>query len=482
MRFLLRPWLVVAVWVSLILASLSWNLYQAYSAREDLALRTARSFFEQVVLTRRWNARHGGVYVPVTEQTQPNPYLEIERRDIRVSDSLTLTAVNPAFMTRQLADIADETNGVHFHITSLHPIRPENRPEPWERSALTQFEQGKHEVGQFFQVGDRVLYRYMAPLMTEKACLQCHEEQGYRLGDVRGGISITLPNVANLPTASLVLSHVAIGFIGGWLILFSTHRLERAHRRLKQQAVLDTLTSIPNRRYFIEHLVDEFRRSRRQRLPLSLILCDIDSFKSYNDTFGHQAGDYCLQTVAHTLRDALKRGGDFCARYGGEEFVLVLPNTPLAEAVKMAEGMRERIAGLGMRHPGANRGVVTVSMGVAADDPGNPDHEILIKQADEALYRAKELGRNRVEAHPVSSCSSRRLLGGRSGLEETAAVDQQDPDSGDRQAQQVGQDQGIAECRPRHEHGHRRAEIEQARDPRRLLPREQAPHRPVGTE
>jgi len=406
MRFLLRPWLVLAIWVSLILASLSWNLYQAYSARADLALRSARSFFEQVVLTRRWNARHGGVYVPVTEHTQPNPYLKTDNRDIRVSDALTLTAVNPAFMTRQLAEIADEKSGVHFHITSLNPIRPENRPESWERVALAQFEQGKRESGQFVRISDSLLYRYMAPLITEKPCLQCHEEQGYKLGDIRGGISVTLPNVARVPTVSLILSHVVIGLIGGWLILFSTHRLEQTHRRLKQQAVLDTLTSIPNRRYFIEHLVDEFRRSRRERLPLSLILCDIDNFKSYNDTFGHQAGDRCLQTVAHALSDGLKRGGDFCARYGGEEFVLVLPNTRLADAVKMAEGMREAIAGLSMHHPAATQGVVTVSMGVAADDPSNPDHEMLIKRADEALYRAKELGRNRVETHNATFARS----------------------------------------------------------------------------
>jgi diguanylate cyclase (GGDEF)-like protein len=295
---------------------------------------------------------------------------------------------------------------VHFHITSLNPIRPENRPEPWERLALAEFEQGTKEVGEFFRAEETLHYRYMAPLMTEEPCLKCHEEQGYKLGDVRGGISVTLPDVVQVPAVTLVLSHLAIGLIGGWLILFSTHRLEQTHRRLKQQAIFDTLTSIPNRRYFIEHLVDEFRRSRRQRQPLSLILCDIDNFKSYNDSFGHQAGDRCLQTVAHALSDALKRGGDFCARYGGEEFVIVLPNTPLADALKLAEGMRETIAGLGMRHPRAAQGVVTISMGVAADDPSNPDHEMLIKRADEALYRAKELGRNRVELHAGGSSAA----------------------------------------------------------------------------
>ncbi|MBK1649409.1 diguanylate cyclase [Rhabdochromatium marinum] len=396
-RLLLKPWLLLTVWLALVLGSLGWNLHQAYSARAEMAMRTAQSFFDQVVLARRWNAQHGGVYVPVTEQTQPNPYLKVPDRDIRVSDELTLTKINPAFMTRQLGEIAAATNGVHFHITSLKPIRPDNRPELWERQALQRFEQGAQEVGEFVGSRDHPMYRYMAPLITEQPCLDCHEQDGYRLGDVRGGISVTLPRVATVPLVSLLVSHLVIGLVGAWLILLSTRLMQRSHNRLRQQAVLDTLTSIPNRRFFIENLVDEFRRGRRQRTPLSLIICDIDNFKSYNDTFGHPAGDRCLQAVAQTLSDGLKRGGDFCARYGGEEFVVVLPDTPLANAAQVAEDLREAVAGLGMRHPGSDFDCVTISMGVATDDPCYPDHEALIRQADEALYQAKALGRNRVE-------------------------------------------------------------------------------------
>lgn len=402
-NLLLKPWLAMVVWSVLLLGSLGWNLHQAQAARTELALRSARAFFEQVVLTRRWNARHGGVYVRVTAQTQPNPYLDIPKREIHVSEDLTLTVVNPAFMTRQLADIAQETSGVQFHITSLKPIRPENRPEPWERQALERFEQGAAEVSEFVTAGQHRSYRYMAPLITEQPCLDCHAEQGYKLGEVRGGISVKLPDVPALPWMSLLASHAIIGLVGGALILLSTRLVRESHNRLRQQAVLDTLTSIPNRRYFIERLVEEFRRGRRQSLPLSLVICDIDNFKSYNDTFGHPAGDRCLRTVAQTLKDGLKRGGDFCARYGGEEFVVVLPDTALSNAVQVAESMREAIAGLGMHHPGAPSGMVTISMGVATDDPSNPDHEALIQQADEALYRAKQLGRNRVETHHRST-------------------------------------------------------------------------------
>lgn len=403
MKLLLKPWLALAMWTALVGGSFGWNLYQAQNARADLARKTARAFFDQIVLTRRWNARHQGVYVRASESTPPNPYLKVPNRDLRISDDLLLTVVNPAYMTRQLAEIASETSGVQFHITSLEPIRPENRADPWERQALTHFEHGAQEIGEFVLVGQQPFYRYMAPLITERPCLLCHAEHGYKVGDVRGGISVTLPEVATLPWVPLLVSHLIIWLTGGALILLSVRLVRDAHNRLRQQAVLDTLTSIPNRRFFTENLIEEFRRGRRQRQPLSLILCDIDNFKSYNDTFGHQAGDRCLRAVAQTLKDGLKRGGDFCARYGGEEFVLVLPDTALPNAVKVAEEMRQAIAGLGMRHPCANDGIVTISMGVATDDSSNPDHEVLIQQADEALYRAKHLGRNRVATHTPES-------------------------------------------------------------------------------
>ncbi|MBK1718280.1 diguanylate cyclase [Thiocystis violacea] len=398
-RIWLKLVLILVSWVLIVAGSLGWNLRQADRHRENLALETARSFFDLLVLTRHWNAQHGGVYAPITQDTQPNPYLKDPRREIPVTDDLTLTKINPAFMTRQLAELAAEGKGVQFRITSLKPIRPANHALPWEAEALRAFEDGAEEWGQLFKAGDQWGYRYMAPLITERPCLKCHEDQGYALGDVRGGISVVLPALLPVPVAALVGSHLSIALAGILVILVMGRLLARAYDRLRRQAVFDALTSIPNRRFFIEQLVHELRRGRRERMPLSLLICDIDYFKGYNDTFGHQAGDRCLCAVAELLRDSLHRGSDFCARYGGEEFVVVLPNTDLAGAVRIGEQIREAIAGLGIRHPASPHGVVTISIGVADDVAGEHDHEELIHRADEALYRAKELGRDRVEVH-----------------------------------------------------------------------------------
>lgn len=387
---------VVLIWLLLVGLSLIWNLQRAEQSQEHLALETARSFFELLVISRRWNARHGGVYVPVTRDTRPNPYLDVSRRDIPVDDDLTLTMINPAFMTRQLGELATDGNGVQFHITSLDPLRPANAALPWEATALRQFEDGVEEVGHLVKTPQGWGYRYMAPLVTEEVCLKCHGDHGYEVGSVRGGISVTLPTVGMVPTTALVGTHGAIALVGIGVILILGLALKQAYARLRQQAVIDALTTIPNRRFFIEQLVHELRRGRREKVPLSLIICDIDYFKRYNDSLGHQAGDRCLVAVAKVLRESLRRGGDFCARYGGEEFVVVLPNTPLGGAMMVAETIRRAVSGLGLQHPQSPSGAVTISSGVACDS-GTLGYEGLIRAADEALYRAKDLGRDRVE-------------------------------------------------------------------------------------
>ncbi len=176
------------------------------------------------------------------------------------------------------------------------------------------------------------------------------------------------------------------------------HQLELANQQLKHLATLDGLTQLANRRKFDNYLEQEWRRLARERAPLSLILGDIDFFKRYNDTYGHQTGDECLQQVARALEKAAKRPADLVARYGGEEFAAILPNTPTMGAMQVAETIRANVRELEMNH--ADSGVseyVTLSLGVASLIP-NPDRSPvdLIAAADKALYRAKAEGRDRV--------------------------------------------------------------------------------------
>lgn len=175
--------------------------------------------------------------------------------------------------------------------------------------------------------------------------------------------------------------------------------LEKANRELDKLANIDGLTQIANRRRFDLQLEHEWKRLQRDKTPLTLILCDIDYFKQYNDLYGHQEGDSCLVMVARTLKETLRRPADLSARFGGEEFVILLPNTPLAGGVNRAEKIRDTIASLRIPHNASEVSpFVSMSFGVSSVIPfheGLPEN--LVAMADKALYIAKKNGRNRVE-------------------------------------------------------------------------------------
>lgn len=182
------------------------------------------------------------------------------------------------------------------------------------------------------------------------------------------------------------------------LLNFEKHDLEESNLRLQYLTAIDGLTQIANRRSLDVSLVTEWQRALRKREPIGLIMIDVDHFKLFNDTYGHQAGDECLRGVASALKDFARRPGDLAARYGGEEFVLVLTNATAQQARMVAERVRDKIVELAIPHQRSSHGNVTASFGVASLVP-NARHngpEALLLAADQALYRAKESGRNRV--------------------------------------------------------------------------------------
>jgi diguanylate cyclase (GGDEF)-like protein len=176
-----------------------------------------------------------------------------------------------------------------------------------------------------------------------------------------------------------------------------TRDLAESNRKLELLSATDGLTGIANRRKFDEVLALEWSRATRTRQPLALAMLDIDWFKRYNDNYGHQAGDACLQRVTQVMSSILCRGTDLVARYGGEEFVFIAPATPSETALSLAQQLCEEFRAIAMPHAHSPLGFVTVSIGVAAIIP-DVEHspKVLIQAADQAMYRAKELGRNRV--------------------------------------------------------------------------------------
>ena len=177
-----------------------------------------------------------------------------------------------------------------------------------------------------------------------------------------------------------------------------TAELEAANRQLETLSITDELTGLANRRRFDQYWIEEWQRAVRQRTPLTVIMIDVDHFKNYHDHYGHQLGDACLRRLGAVLRLTIRRAGELAARYGGEEFVVVLPGATAQQARETATALLTAIEAAQLPHAASPMAsVITLSLGVATGQPGaEEDREHLLKQADEALYRAKQLGRNRV--------------------------------------------------------------------------------------
>jgi diguanylate cyclase (GGDEF)-like protein len=222
-------------------------------------------------------------------------------------------------------------------------------------------------------------------------------------GEIRHIITRGLSRGESMVLHGQKMSNMGIGVVRDITIeRVLEQELHDANMKLEQIARQDALTGLANRRHFDQTLAREWRRAQREATPLSLAMIDVDRFKLFNDHYGHQDGDTCLQQVARAVSNAVRRPGDFVARYGGEELAVILPGTDLAGAETVAHAVRYAVEALGLAHEGNLEcgGVVTVTIGVAsAHPPGEYDWvtaATLITEGDKMLYRAKRAGRNRV--------------------------------------------------------------------------------------
>jgi signal transduction histidine kinase len=231
---------LLAVWTIALGAELMWSISLLRENTVEDARIQAQTTLEKDIVYRRWNASHGGVYAPVDEMTRPNPYLTgVREREIFTPSRRQLTLINPAYMTRQVYELASKESGVFGHITSLNPLRPENAADPWETTALRAIERGEKERSSVESMGGRDYLRLIRPLVTETGCLRCHAKQGYSEGQVRGGISVAVPMAPLLEKEGrlvllLSLGHVMVWMAGALIILAGGRRMIRGAEELEE--------------------------------------------------------------------------------------------------------------------------------------------------------------------------------------------------------------------------------------------------------
>jgi hypothetical protein len=212
--------LIVLSWTVLIAFLLMWSLKEEKDETKNIILGEARSFIKLIMTTRYWNSMHGGVYVSSTKERKVNPFPDVSGSSVTTVDGRTLTLINPEYMTHEIAILASRRTDVGFHITSLKPVAPGNAPEEWEVKALKGFQTNRDEYFEWANTGqeNRYIFRYIAPLWTEAPCLKCHAKQGYKEGDLRGGISVLIPAAGVLSAQHNRIMVIVFGYFVVWII------------------------------------------------------------------------------------------------------------------------------------------------------------------------------------------------------------------------------------------------------------------------
>ncbi|HLO25782.1 MAG TPA: diguanylate cyclase [Geobacteraceae bacterium] len=397
----------LCVVLSLIIATIFSLLYaRTGTVMLQRAREQAATYADLINHAKIWNFGYGGVYVEKKEGVESNIYLRQLgiAPDVKAEGGRSFSLRNHAIMIKEISRYSELQDGVKFRIISRKPMDPANTPDPFEKEALTSLEAGAGNYYRLFhQPSSSPVFRYLVPLYADKTCLECHRTEGYRDGSVIGAISISLPATRLLQETSstrllLVLASLAaIGSLIGVTYFFTWRlaiKLDDVQHSLKKLATTDSLTELKNRRSIMDRLEEEFQRARRLEEPLSLIMIDIDHFKTINDRFGHIFGDLVLKTVAALMKGAL-RSYDIIGRIGGEEFLIISPASSREDSAALAERLLNRI-----RHEiisdGSAEAAITVSAGVAMLTDGDDAPGMLLKRADAAMYQAKEKGRNRV--------------------------------------------------------------------------------------
>ncbi len=396
---------LIAIFISAVIMAIFFSFHLTTSKTINTQLiEQARAFFKEIIATRQWVAKHGGVYVPLETSGGVNAYLKniAGVKAVITCEGQKYTLKNPALVTRELSESAIHEGKISYKITSLRALNDSNLADAFEKDSLQQFEKGVNETMSFEMINGTRYFRYMGPLQTVNSCLPCHASQGYKEGDIRGGISISIDaeevshKIARARFFMVITGIGVILLIIAAILYISTYfirDLQHAQQQLRKMALYDSLTALYNRMSGIRLLHGEIARCKRQNGILCISLIDLDHFKNINDTYGHQTGDEVLKLFAGLLTE-VTREYDVACRYGGEEFLIVMPGACLDNAMQVVTRLQEKLRSTSLKRKNTE---IKVNFSAGITELTEKDSlDSLIARADSLLYDAKDSGRDQI--------------------------------------------------------------------------------------
>ncbi|WP_299775128.1 diguanylate cyclase [uncultured Pseudoteredinibacter sp.] len=401
---------------AIIIASLVGLHNSALEAVESTALQSARA----MAMTMNAARIHYNKNVAKPLSKQNDIYIGADYHGKK------LALPNPATFTIEVAEmVSQQQPNIRVRMFSEHPfpnrIKDGGAKSDFEKLALQKFREQKaagKEIEAVFKSShqsNKLSFDYVEPLVMQEGCIGCHNslpdspKTDWKVGDIRGGLSIhhamvntpSLSKLENIAKLSIFLIAASSIFMLVWSYRQSKKQLQSSTQDFLKIANSDPLTGLLNRRGFEEALQHSWGEHQRHRQDISVIYCDLDNFKSLNDKYGHASGDMQLIGAASLIRNTLRQGVDFAARIGGDEFVIVLSNTNLKGAEKVAKRLIDSSRSYNGEHP------MLWSLGVASSkvfNAGNP--KTLISKADQAMYRAKSSVQASYHVHQNDSDSA----------------------------------------------------------------------------
>ena len=380
-----------------------WNIENIRKEKLNLALAEAKANWNKDEAFRQWATRHGGLYVKPDARTPPNPALaHLPNRDVVTTEGQKLTLMNPAYMMRQMTQEFEELFGIKGKITGKVQLNPINKPDDWQLKVLNIFEEGGvDEIYEEQMIHGEPYIRYMKPMYIQKGCLKCHGILGFKVGDLRGGVSVSIPlnpyfEAAKETYKGINVIHLIVWLLGVVVIVIFTKLIRRLFHRLVHEAWHDELTQLPNMTLFknrMDQALEIYHRNSDSLFSVGFL--DLDRFKNLNDSRGHQVGDELLIALSMRLTKLL-RPRDTVARMGGDEFTLLFNNiNKLQDAIDIAERI---LASVQEPFYIGNEVVYTdASIGLCMVTDRYLNADDMIRDADIAMYRAKSSGKGRID-------------------------------------------------------------------------------------